>query len=249
MRRRGRTPSFVAVMSKLAGWGVVSVAVLAAVTTAFPSVKPVDVLAGLGFFSLAIGFAFRDILENTLSGVLILFRQPFQSGDEIAVVDREGTVEAISIRERRIKTFDGQLVLIPNRDVYKNVVRVQTHYPFRRIEFVIGIAYENEIDEACRVVVDALRSVDGCYPEPPPEALATELSASTVNIRAWIWVDSRQHRSLVAQDRAVRAVKHALDAAGIEMPADIVVLQAAPSFRAAVQGDGDITPGGAVRPS
>ncbi len=242
-----RTPSFAKVMSKVAGWILLFVGVLVAVTVTFPSVKPVDLLAGLGFFSVAIGFAFQDILENTLAGVLLLFRQPFETGDQIEVQDQTGTVEAITIRETRIRTFDGILVLVPNRDVYKSMLRVQTHYEARRISFVVGIAYENDAEEACTVVREALAAVDGVQGDPGPEALVSELGVSTVDIDARFWTAPRQHDVRVVQDRAIRAVKSALDEAGVEMPADIVALQATPSFRAALQGDAEITPGGGVR--
>ncbi len=244
---RRHTRSFATVMSKLAGWLVLIVAVLSAITIVFPSVKPVDLLAGLGFFSLAVGFAFQDILENVLSGVLLLFREPFRSGDQIEVQDRTGTVEAITIRETRIKTYDGQLILIPNRDVYKSVIRVQTHFEQRRIAFVAGVAYENDAREACDVIREALSQVDGVAADPAPEALVRSLGVSTVDIEARCWADSRQHDSLLVEHAAICAVKSALDEAGIEMPADIVALQATPSFRAALQGDGEITPGGSVR--
>jgi small conductance mechanosensitive channel len=104
--RRSRTPSFANVISKLTSWIVVFVSALLAAAVTFPSVKPVDLLAGLGFFSVAVGFAFQDILENTLAGVLLLFRQPFRSGDQIDVVGQAGTVTEITIRETRITTFD-----------------------------------------------------------------------------------------------------------------------------------------------
>ncbi len=244
---RTKTESFARVMSKLAGWVLFGVFALAATAAAFPSVKPVDLLAGLGFFSVAIGFAFQDILENTLSGVLLLIRQPFESGDQIEVQGQTGTVEAITIRETRIKTFDGQMVVIPNRDVYKNVIRVQTHFDDRRLTFVAGIAYENDAHEACEVIVEALRGVQGASQDVAPEALVSELGVSTVNIEARIWCNSRQHDSRLVLDEAMKAVKDALERNGIEMPADIIALQATPSFRAAVQGDADVTPGGGLK--
>ncbi len=240
------TPSFTTVMSKIAGWAVLTTGFLAAITIVFPSVKPVDLLAGLGFFSLAIGFAFQDILENTLSGVLMLFRQPFASGDQIEVQGQTGTVEAITIRETRLKTFDGQLILIPNRDVYKSAIRVQTHFEQRRMSFVVGIAYENDPAEAAEVMVQALRRVEGVAAEPAPEALIESLGVSTIDLSARFWCSARQHDALLALHEAIATVKTALDEAGIEMPADIVALQATPSFRAAVQGDGDVTPGGSL---
>ncbi len=245
--KRNRTPSFAEVMSKFAGWVLFSIAALAATAAAFPSVKPVDLLAGLGFFSIAVGFAFQDILENTLSGVLLLFRQPFESGDEIAVQDQTGTVEAITIRETRIKTFDGQLVVIPNRDVYKNVIRVQTHFAQRRLAFVVGVAFENDAREACRVIERTLSTVVGVASQPGAEALIVELGVSTVNIEARFWGGPRQHESRILLDEAIKSVKEALETAGIEMPADIIALQATPSFKAALQNDSDVTPGGSIK--
>ncbi len=246
---RRQTPSFATVLSKVVGWTVTTVAFLSAVTIVFPSVKPVDLLGGLGFFSLAVGFAFRDILENTLAGVLMLFRQPFVSGDQIEVNGQTGTVQAITIRETRLRTYDGQLVLIPNSDVYKNTIRVQTQYAQRRISFIVGIAYENDAVAACRVVRRALAGVDGVSSEPGPEALVDQLGVSTVDLEVRFWTDPRELESRLVLHAAIVSVKAALDEADIEMPADIVVLQATPSFRAALQGDLDVTPGGAVRTS
>ncbi len=242
-----RTPSFAAVISKLAGWALLSLAVIVAIVAVFPSVKPVDMLAGLGFFSVAAGFAFRDILENLLSGLLLLLRQPFRSGDQISVGEVSGTVLAITIRETRLKTFDGQLVLIPNRDVYKSVLTVGTHFPSRRMSFVVGIAYENDAQEARRVIQRALaEGVPRVEDTPEPEAVVTQLGVSTVDLEARFWCGPEQHDVVLALDAAVRAVKQALDDAGIEMPADIIALQATPSLRAAISGEAEVTPGGGV---
>ena len=154
--RRRRTPSFSSVISKVTGWLFLVAVMLVAVAVTFPSVQPVDLLAGLGVFSLAIGFAFQDILENTLSGILLLFRQPFRSGDQIQVMDQVGTVEEINIRETRMTTFDGELVVVPNRDVYKNVIVVYTHNQLRRQDFVVGVAFESDTEEATRVISDGI---------------------------------------------------------------------------------------------
>ncbi len=142
------TPSFSTVMAKLTGWAITTVGVLLALAVTFPSVKPVDLLAGLGFFSVAIGFAFQDILENLLAGILLLFRQPFVGGDQIRVGEHEGTVERITIRETVLTTFAGERILIPNADVYKSAVYIQTASPRRRTSFIVGVAYEADIDLA-----------------------------------------------------------------------------------------------------
>lgn len=244
-----QTTSFANVMSKIASWIFVFVVILVAVAVTFPSVKPVDLLAGLGFFSVAVGFAFQDILENTLSGILLLFRQPFRAGDQITVMDRSGTVQGITIRETKLTTYDGELVVIPNRDVYKNVIDVHTHHRHHRLEFVVGIAYENDPSEAIEVIQEALSRVEHVRREPAPLAMVSELGVSTVDITVYFWSDAHRLASLTTRDAAIRAVKQALDRAGIEMPATIVALQATPSFGAAVRGDREVTPGGSVRPA
>ena len=119
-------------MSKLIGWAVGVAGTIVAVTIAFPSVQPVDVLAGLGVFSIAAGLAFQDILSNLLAGLLLIFRQPFVSRDQIAVGDHEGTVEEISIRETSIRTYDGVRVIIPNTEVYQSAIQIQTAFSSRR---------------------------------------------------------------------------------------------------------------------
>ena len=232
MRRNG--PSFSGVMSKLVSWVLLGVIVGAALAITFPSVKPVDLLAGLGFFSVAVGFAFQDILENTLSGVLLLFRQPFVAGDQISVDGNEGTVEAITIRETQIRQYDGQLLVVPNRDVYKNAIRVQTSRSDRRVEFTIGVDYDEHLDEVKEIIEDALRSVEEIRIEPAPTALVSELNTSTVDFVARFWVDSTQADAVVGLDAAIRCVKARLVAEGIEMPSSIVMLDAHDGFRRAM---------------
>ena len=247
--QRRNTESFARVMSKLMGWIVLGIIVLGALTITFPSVKPVDLLAGLGFFSVAVGFAFQDILENSLSGVLLLFRQPFQSGDEIVVDGNEGTVEAITIRETRMRQYDGQLLVVPNRDVYKNAIRVQTDQPYRRISFTVGVAYEEDLDDVRNIILAGLGRVNAVRSDPPPDVLVVALSASTVDLEVRAWADAHQRDARVVLDAMIRSTKRALDQSGVEMPSDIVALQATSSFRAAVH-DRDVTPAGSVaRPS
>ena len=245
--RRKQTPSFAQVISRLIGWIFTTILVLIAIVILFPSVSPVDMLAGLGFFSVAAAFAFQDILENLLSGLLLILRQPFRSGDQIDVGEVSGTVEVITIRETRLKTFDNQLVLIPNRDVYKATITVRTHFDNRRQNFVVGIAYENDAAEACDLVLEALAQVSEIDHSHPPEALVVELNTSTVDIDVRFWCGPDQLSSRKALDAAIIAVKRKLDSAGVEMPCDIVALQATPSFKAAMQDQGDVTPGGSLR--
>lgn len=240
-----RTRSFANVFGKLAGTTSTVLGILFAITIVFPSVQPVDVLAGAGLLTVAVGFAFQDILSNLLAGMLLLFRQPFVGGDQIEVTEHVGTVQEINIRETVIKTFDGRRVLIPNRDVYTNAITVQTGFPRIRTDVVVGIAYGADMSHAREVALDAVRGVEGVANEPAPEALYVELAASRVNLDVRFWSNSHQLELLRTKDRVIEAVKTAMDDAGIELPADVVALQATSSLAAALQGQ-PITPGGAV---
>ncbi len=103
-------------------------AVFVAAVVIFPTFKPGDLVAGLGITSVAIGFAFKDILQNFFAGILILWRKPFRLGDQIRAREFEGTVEEITTRSTRVKTYDGERVVIPNGDVYISAIPVRTAY-------------------------------------------------------------------------------------------------------------------------
>ena len=199
-------------------WAVLLFGLLVVSAIVFPSVKPADLLATLGIGSVAIGFAFKDILQNWLSGLLILYRQPFRRGDQIKSGEFEGTVEAIEARATLIRTYDGQRVVIPNSDIYTRAVTVRTAYDKRRSEYDVGIGYGDDVERACKVILDALRGVEGVEMDPEPEAFAWALDGSSVNIRVWWWTDSDRASVVHIQGRVIAAVKRGLSAAGIDLP-------------------------------
>lgn len=242
---RHRTPSFARVFAKLTSSAMTVAGVLLGLTIVFPSVRPVDVLAGAGVLTIAAGFAFQDILQNLLAGILLLFRQPFRGGDQIKVGEVTGTVEEINIRETVIITFDGRKVLIPNAKVYTDVIHVQTAQQAIRSNFVVGIAYEADMAAARRIATEAVAGVEGVAPDPPPEALYVELDSSTVDLDIQFWSDAHQIEMRRTLDRAIEAVKTAFDAHDIEMPSQVIALQATSSLAAALRG-GEVTPGGSV---
>ena len=153
-------------VSRIVSTFITSFGFLAACVVIFPSFKPGDIIAGLGITSVAIGFAFKDILQNFFAGILILWRRPFRVGDQIRVKDFEGTVEDINMRSTRLKTYDGERAILPNGDVYTSSVLVRTAYDKRRVKFVVGIGYPDSIEEARQVIHDVLKRTDGVLPDP-----------------------------------------------------------------------------------
>jgi small-conductance mechanosensitive channel len=204
-------------------WAVVLVGFLLAATIVIPTLNPGDLIAGLGVSSVAIGFAFKDILQNWLAGLLLLIRQPFEIDDQIEVNGREGTVERIETRATIIKTFDGQRIVIPNSEIYSNSVRVMTAHDIRRSQYDVGIGYGDGIEEACSVIVNALRNVEAVESDPPPQVLPWDLAASWVTLRVRWWTHSRRTDVVAVRASVIKAMKLALDKAGIDMPYDTQV--------------------------
>ena len=199
-------------------WLLVLLGVLLALTIVVPTLRPGDLIAGLGVSSVAIGFAFKDILQNWLAGLLLLFRQPFEIGDQIIVEGYEGTVERIETRATYLRTYDGRRVIIPNADVYTNSVLVNTANASRRSQYDVGIGYGDDIEAARRAMLEALRGVSDIERDPAPDVLAWELADFSVVMRARWWTNARRADVVTVRSQVVEAIKGALDAAGIDMP-------------------------------
>ncbi len=199
-------------------WALIGFGVLVAATIIFPSVKPSDVLGALGIGSVAIGFAFKDILQNWFAGLLILLRQPFRRGDQIVVDGYEGTVEHIQARATAIKTYDGRRVVIPNSDVYTKIVIVNTAFKTVRSSYDVGIGYADDIEAARSVILDSLDGLEGILHDPAPEVIPWELAGSSVNLRVRWWSSSTRIAVVLARGRVIAAVRDGLTGAGIDMP-------------------------------
>lgn len=237
LKTTDRSPSFANVMGSVARAVTLLAGFLIAATIAFPGVNAGSLIAGLGVSTVAIGFAFQDILQNTLAGLLLLFRQPFRQGDQIEVNDYVGTVEAITVRETRLKTYDGRRVLIPNKDVYTNAITVQTAFDAIRSSLIVGVDYGSDLAAARQVALDAIRGVEGVLAEPAPEAYYQLLNTSTVDLDVRFWTGSKQAELRAVLDRAVEAVKDAFDAADLPLPADIVEVEARQTLQDALAAD------------
>jgi small-conductance mechanosensitive channel len=217
-QRRGEHRTLEMAIGRLVQAAILLVGVLVAVTAAFPSFTPADLISTLGIGGVAIGFAFKDILQNFLAGILILVTRPFVVGDQIRFKDYEGTVEDIQTRATYVKTYDGRRVIIPNGELYTNSVTVNTAFPQRRWQYDVGIGYGDDVERARRIILGALERADDVAPDPKADVIVVELAESTVNLRARWWTPSRMADGLNAQDRVLTSVRRALVDAGIDLP-------------------------------
>ena len=205
-------------LGRLVMASVVVVGLLIAATVAFPNFTPADLVGVLGIGSVAIGFAFKDILQNFLAGILILVTKPFRIGDQIVFKGYEGDVEEIQMRATYLRTYDGRRVVLPNGELFTNSVVVNTAFPQRRMEYDLTITYDDDLETARRIVLEILESTEGVSPDPKADVIVVALGESAVQLRARWWSSSRIADVLVAQDRVLTEVNRRLAEAGFATP-------------------------------
>lgn len=202
------------------------IGIFAALTVIIPTFQFGDLIAGLGFTSFIVGFATKDILNNLLSGVLILWQQPFKIGDYIFVGSNQGKVEYIGVRATHLRKDDGEVVLIPNGDMYSSALTIRGAGAERRMLLKISIGYESDIAEAKRIIDEAMHRSEGVVDEPEPNAVVTDLTGDGVNLSIYFWINTDKNSPILVTDEVATGIKKALCAAGIEMfPPSSVVLQ------------------------
>ena len=200
---------------------------MVAMIIAVPSFTPGKLIGALGIGSVAIGFAFKDIFQNLLSGILLLLSEPFRIGDQIISGNFEGTVEDIQIRATTIRTYDGRKVVIPNSQLYTSPMTVNTAYSQRRLEFDVGIGYENNIVDAQRVILNVLKAAPTVSKLAEPSVIATALADSSVVLRVrWFIEDGTQTNRVASINEVIIMVKEALEEANISIPIPVTTLKA-----------------------
>lgn len=192
--------------------------ILLATVVVFPGMTPAKALTVLGLGSVAIGFAFKDIFENFFAGVLILWRYPIEKGDFIECGDVLGKVEDITIRNTMLRRTNGELVVMPNAQIFKSNVDVLTNRPKRRVQLTCGIGYGERVEEARKVIQQAVQDCQTVSGPKSVEIFANEFADSSVNFEIAWWTGATPQEVRQSRDEVISAVKRALDTAGIEIP-------------------------------
>lgn len=172
----------------------------------------------LGLLGLALAFAFQEVLENFIAGIFLAARRPFGQGDEISTAGHEGFVEDISLRELTLRTYDGELVYVPNSVVWQNPIVNHTARSVRRTTVAIGVAYDTDLESAGQILLRALKNVPGVADEPAPQALAHQFGASSIDFALRFWHNAGIADEWLVRDDVVKAAHVALGDAGIEIP-------------------------------
>jgi len=216
--RRSEYPGAGKAFGRLAYIALMLLGVLIAVTVAFPSVTPAKLFSVLGVGGVAIGFAFKDIFQNLVAGILLLIRHPFRAGDEITSGAFTGTVESIETRATYIRTYNGKRIIVPNSIIYTEPVTVITAYGRLRSQYDVGIGYGDDVGQARAIALKAVKSIDGVLADPAPDVLLWDLAGSSQNLRVRWWSKPRRGDVVALRDRVLEAVAGALAASGIDLP-------------------------------
>jgi small conductance mechanosensitive channel len=174
-------------------------------------------LAGIGVAGVAIGLAAQETLANVIAGFLIFWDKPFKVGDYVTVQGEYGRVVDITMRTTRIRTQNNTYMILPNKQIMDNALVNHTKHGAIRIDVPIGIAYKENIPEARRVLLEAIRVLPHVIADPPPDVVTKELAASSIDLLMRVWIDDAS-KERPTYYRVVEAGKLALDAAGIQIP-------------------------------
>ncbi|MEJ1223656.1 mechanosensitive ion channel family protein [Sediminicola sp. 1XM1-17] len=187
------------------------------------------ILTAAGASAVIIGFAFRDIGENFISGIILSFNRPFNVNETVSIGEIFGKVKTIEFRYTKLRTFDGRDVYIPNSDVIKKPVFNYTEDGFYRFDFLVGIAYENNIGEAEKLIKQVVKNTKGTFEDDTHRnfIVADELAVSTVNLKVHFWINTFEYgkEALVIKGKVITNVKEALLQEGFSLPANIQELK------------------------
>ncbi|MBL9102947.1 MAG: mechanosensitive ion channel [Myxococcales bacterium] len=206
------------ILGNLFRWVLILIGLLIALSVIIPSFEARNLIELLGIGTVAVGFAFRDILQNFFAGILILVTEPFEIGDDIRVRDFEGTVQTIETRATTIRSFDGKRVVIPNTTLFTEAVVVTAPASKLRTSVDLTLTRSDDLEAVRNAVVAAVREIDGVLADPAPDIIIDTLGDSSVKVRLRWWSDRGGQRSCLVQSRVLQAVQRALAASRADAP-------------------------------
>jgi small conductance mechanosensitive channel len=184
-----------------------------------------SILAGAGILTLALAFAFQDIAANFISGIFISVRKPLKVGDIVKLSDYMGEIKEINLRDTVVETFQGQTVVIPNKDVFQNPIENYSYLEKRRFDLEVGISYGDDLEKVKQITLAAVRDIPGISKEEEITLFYESFGDSSINFSIRIWIDSAQ-QAVYKQvgSEAIMRIKKAYDDNDIMIPFPIRTL-------------------------
>lgn len=184
-------------------------------------------IAGAGVTALILGFAFKDIGENFLSGIILAFNRPFKVGDIIETQKITGSIISLDLRATTLKTFEGYDVFIPNSMIVNNPLINYNREGMRRFDFIVGIDYDNDVSKARMLILESLKDVKEILHEPPPFVIVSELTSNSTNLKVFFWVNALEaaRNLLLIKSEVIELTVKAFKEGGVNIPYDSMQIQ------------------------
>lgn len=221
LKKRNVEHELIVLLGQLTYWSILIFGIIAALQRFF------DVsafLAGLGILGFTVGFALQDIMQNFVSGTILLIQQPFNAGNSVSISSYQGTVSAVNMRTTELETPDGRLIIIPNAQVLSNPIENYSRADRLRIDLPVGVSYDTDLDLARATIIDALPAVKGFLADPAPNIIYHTFGGSSIDMDVRFWIDTSKNNLFDAKDEAIIVTKRALDAKNIEIPFPITTV-------------------------
>ena len=178
-----------------------------------------SILACAGILGLALAFAFQDIAANFMSGIFLSVRSPLSVGDIVKIKEYMGKVEEINLRDTVIRTYQGQMVIIPNKDVFQNPIENYSLLGKRRMDLAVGVSYGDDLEKVKGITIEAVKDIEGLSKDDEITMFYTDFGDSSINFVIRLWVcTTEQINFLEVKSQAIIRIKKAYDANDIVIP-------------------------------
>ncbi|NVK57488.1 MAG: mechanosensitive ion channel family protein [Alteromonadaceae bacterium] len=180
----------------------------------------VAIMSGTGVIGLILGFAFRDIAENMIASLLLTVQRPFRIDDVVQINSYTGVVQKVTTRATTLVDFDGNHIQIPNAVIYKGTIKNLTANPKMRGNFVIGIGYDADCQQAQQLALQLISEHPNVLDDPEPLVLVDQLGSATLNLKVYFWINVESTSVIKMASVLMRDLVTAFTAQGISMPDD-----------------------------
>jgi small conductance mechanosensitive channel len=217
MEKREMDPEVVVLFRLLIRWGLRVLGLVIALEMIAPG-RFGSLIAGLGVAGFTIGFALQDVAKNFVAGIILLWQQPFEIGHTISVGDYTGAVLGVSLRTTEMRTLDGRHVLIPNGDVLTSPIENFTKPDRRRVEILVSISADSDLDHVTRAAHEAIQSIVGLLLDPAPMVVYKNFGDFAIEFGLYYWINTQLVDYLEAQNEGFLQIKKTFEREKIEMP-------------------------------
>lgn len=214
MQRQQADPILESFVCNLVYWALMAFVIIAAITKL--GIQTASLIALIGAAGLAVGLAMQGSLANFAAGVLIVLFRPYRVGDWIEAAGIAGAVVEVEILTTTLKTGDNKRIIVPNRQIMESIITNYSAHATRRVDLVIGVSYDDDIDQVRQTIQELVDADERIHPEPACQIVVAELADSSVNFFVRPWVATADYWPV--KFALTEAVKKRFDEAGIRIP-------------------------------